>query len=148
LLSAFLNRRNSGGDTALHLAVKFGRISTIDWLLDNGAMPSLDMLNNKNYTPVTLAVRQGDVGTFKHILDRQRVTIWAYGHTRMAMGPLSQVIAFPHVLYIRYIAYIRSKRSRTCCIYSRIYANFRSGGLTLSMLHVRQRALTIFVPAG
>ena len=79
LHSAFLNRRDSAGDTALHLAVRHRRISTIDWLLQSGAMPSLELLNNKNYTPLTLAVRQGDVKTFSHVFAKQRQRVWSYG---------------------------------------------------------------------
>jgi ankyrin repeat protein/Ca2+-binding EF-hand superfamily protein len=91
LLSAFLNRRNSEGDTALHLAVRFSQIQSIDWLLDNGAQPSLDMLNNANYTPMTLAVRRGDVTTFQHLMAKQKVQVWTYGSTRMSRLPLAQV---------------------------------------------------------
>jgi hypothetical protein len=91
LLAAFLNRRSSEGDTALHLAVGFRRISTIDWLLDHGAQPSLDMLNNANYTPMTLAVRRGDVTTFQHLMERQKDQVWTYGSTGMTSLTLSQV---------------------------------------------------------
>ena len=93
LQSAFLNRRNSEGNTALHLAVKFKQTSTIDWLLDNGAKPSLDMLNNEDYTPMTLAVRQGDVATYEHLTERLQVQAWTYGSTCMTCLPLAQVDA-------------------------------------------------------
>jgi hypothetical protein len=91
LQSAFLNRRNSEGNTALHLAVKFKQTSTIDWLLDNGAKPSLEMLNNEDYTPMTLAVRQGDVATYEHLTERLQVQVWTYGSTCMTCLPLAQV---------------------------------------------------------
>lgn len=94
LLSAFLNRRDSAGNTALHLAVRHRRISTIDWLLQNGATPSLKMLNNDNYTPLTLAVRQGDVKTFDHLFAKQRQRVWSYGTVCMAIMPLEQVDTF------------------------------------------------------
>jgi hypothetical protein len=71
--------------------VRFSQIQSIDWLLDNGAEPSLGMLNNANYTPMTLAVRRGDVTTFQHLMEKQKVQVWTYGSTRMSRLPLAQV---------------------------------------------------------
>jgi hypothetical protein len=71
--------------------VRFSQIQSIDWLLDNGAEPSLGMLNNANYTPMTLAVRQGDVPTFQHLMEKLKVQVWTFGSTRMSRLPLAQV---------------------------------------------------------
>jgi ankyrin repeat protein len=94
LRSAFLNRRDSQGNTALHQAVKYRRISTIDWLLNNGAEHSLSILNDEDLTPLTLAVRLGDTTTFEHLVTCQRVNVWRYGTVCMDIMSLEQIDTF------------------------------------------------------
>ena len=79
LTAAFMNRRDSNGDTALHFAVRHRRLKTIDFLLEHGALPSLEFLNDKNLTPLTLAVREEGTQTFDHMVMKQRQVIWTYG---------------------------------------------------------------------
>jgi len=45
LKSVFINRRDSNGNTALHLAVMKKQTSTVDFLIEHGAAPSLNILN-------------------------------------------------------------------------------------------------------
>ena len=79
LTAAFMNRRDSNGDTALHFAVRHRRLKTIDFLLEHGALPSLEFLNDENLTPLTLAVREEGTQTFDHMVMKQRQVIWTYG---------------------------------------------------------------------
>ena len=111
LQSAFLNRRNSEGNTALHLAVKFKQTSTIDWLLDNGAKPSLDMLNNEDYTPMTLAVRQGDVATYEHLTERLQVHHRCYPlcPLRHKCGLWSENVLQHYFLYLQLFLYLKAQ---------------------------------------
>ena len=45
LKSVFINRRDSNGNTALHLAVMKKQRKTVDFLIEHGAAPSLTILN-------------------------------------------------------------------------------------------------------
>ena len=94
LQTAFVNRRDSAGNTALHVAVEHRRKSTIDWLLDNGAETSLSFLNNDNLTPLTLAVRLGDADIFEHLLARQRMVVWSYGTVCLSKTSIEQIDTF------------------------------------------------------
>ena len=55
LQSKIINRQTSRGNTVLHLVVLHKRKDVIDWLLANGAKPSLSILNVDILTPYTLA---------------------------------------------------------------------------------------------
>ena len=48
---------------SLCMAVQHKQHETIDWLLENGASPSMLVLNEDNFTPLTLSVRNGDPST-------------------------------------------------------------------------------------
>lgn len=84
LMSAFMNRSDARGNTALHMAVLHKKMAAITYLLSNGAQPSLRALNEHHFTPLTLAVRSGrlHVGSlFTPLLrqDRARARVYIYG---------------------------------------------------------------------
>lgn len=94
LQSAFVNMRDARGNTALHMAVTYEQTATVDWLLDNGAEPSLRMLNNQHLTPLTLAVRQNSVEVFQHLAAKLQIKAWAYGSVAMTITNLEQIDTF------------------------------------------------------
>ena len=77
----FLNAADSFGNTAMHLAVMYGRREVVDWLLTKeAARESLESLNHEGLTPLTLAARLGRVDIFDHILiEHMSVFVWKYG---------------------------------------------------------------------
>jgi ankyrin repeat protein len=94
LLYVFRNRCDSRGNTALHMAVRHKKMAVIDWLLQNGARPSLRVLNEDNLTPLTLAVRAGDPVLFQHMLSQLEINVWKFGSASMVVTPLEQVDTF------------------------------------------------------
>ena len=105
LVSAFINRQSSRGDTALHQAVKHQKISTIEWLLepspetdepahDTLALPSMTVLNVDHLTPFTLAARQGDQKIMKRLIDFQKLTKWKFGSVALTQIDLLQIDSF------------------------------------------------------
>jgi ankyrin repeat protein len=53
----FLSRRNSSGDTVLHIACKEGSRAIVELLIDSGA--DIGIRNNLNHTPLQI-VRYAD----------------------------------------------------------------------------------------
>ena len=92
-ISAFLNVQDEHGNTALHMAVLYEKKEVVEWLLDNGATPSLTLMNKSHRTPLTLALRCPSV--FNAILARGfRETVWQYGNSEMTLISLYQVDTF------------------------------------------------------
>jgi hypothetical protein len=106
LVSAFINRQSSRGDTALHQAVKHQQLKTIDWLLkpspvltdelehDALALPSMSILNVDHLTAFTLAARQGDLKIMKRLIDCQKCTVWKFGPVALTQIDLEQIDTF------------------------------------------------------
>ena len=90
----FMNRCDARGNTALHLAVMHQKKNVIDWLLQNGAKPSLRTLNQDHLTPLTLAVRMGNAEVFQHIVSNLEINVWTMGSARMLVTPLEQIDTF------------------------------------------------------
>jgi len=90
----FVNAQDSHGNTALHLAVIHERKLSVDWIVANGGRPSLDLVNNDGFTPLTLAARTGCPDMFHHVLDCMRETVWSYGNIHMTKTPLVQIDTF------------------------------------------------------
>jgi hypothetical protein len=106
LVSAFINRQSSRGDTALHQAVKYKRTPTIDWLLNPSlagdyrvalALPSMSILNVDHLTAFTLAARearQGDLKIMKRLIDFQKHIVWNVGSVALTQIDLEQIDTF------------------------------------------------------
>jgi hypothetical protein len=94
LISTFINRQNSLGNTALHLAVMHGRLPIIDWLLHHHASPSMRILNINKLTAFTVAARSGDVSTMSHMMNHEKKTVWQYGSVAMTLTDLEQIDTF------------------------------------------------------
>ena len=90
----FLTAVDMFGNTAAHMAVLYGRYEALDWLMrrDTGQR-SLETLNLDGLTPFTLAVREGNVGMYKYILNNYLCWLgWSYGRKRMRQMDLLQVL--------------------------------------------------------
>ena len=117
LVSAFINRQSSRGDTALHQAVKHRKLLTIDWLLKPSpvltdelahnalalpshnalALPSMSILNVDHLTAFTLAARearQGDLKIMKRLIDFQKNPVWNVGSVALTQIDLEQIDTF------------------------------------------------------
>ena len=98
LQSAFLNRQNSKGNTALHLAVFHNRMPVVDWLLGSSelqeghwAEPSLSMLNSDALTPFTMSARWCPTSTLIELMNKHKVTVWKYGSVELKSTNLKQI---------------------------------------------------------
>ena len=94
LKAVWMNRSDTRGNTALHMAVQHKQHETIDWLLENGASPSMLVLNEDNFTPLTLSVRNGDPQLFQHLTKRLQINVWSFGSAQMIVAPLEQLDTF------------------------------------------------------
>lgn len=83
LRSVFINRQDSKGNTALHLAVVKQQSSVIEWLLQSQdlrwAEPSMMILNGDNLTPFTLAARLGSASMLNQLMEMHEITAWEFG---------------------------------------------------------------------
>eukprot|EP00802_Teleaulax_amphioxeia_P001878 Tamp_01880.p2 GENE.Tamp_01880~~Tamp_01880.p2 ORF type:complete len:592 (+),score=70.47 Tamp_01880:918-2693(+) len=89
----FLNKQSVHGDSALHIAVRYGHQNVMDWLIDAGANDSMHILNIDNLTPLTLAARyaaknqeaSGDnrlgihISVLKHLVAFEEEQKWQFG---------------------------------------------------------------------
>ena len=83
------------GNTALHMAVIHRQPHIVEWLMGNGAAPSLQIMNEDDLTPFTLAARHGFVDLFYIFLTRyMRETAWKYGEVQMSRMSLEQLDSF------------------------------------------------------
>lgn len=57
-----------GGDTLLHVAVKYGNLKDLDKLLELGA--DIESVNDDEYTPAWLAVKQNNLSMLMHLHSR------------------------------------------------------------------------------
>ena len=76
-MGVFVNRSDARGNTALHMAVLHKKMASITYLLANGARASLRALNEHHLTPITLAVRKGDVDMFQHLASQVFIFLFA-----------------------------------------------------------------------
>jgi len=90
----FTNARDKFGNTALHMAVLHKRTETISWLMANGGSPSLEVVNEEGFTPLTLSARKGLLGTFQEVLSHMQSVSWTFGDLKMAKYSLAQIDTF------------------------------------------------------
>lgn len=69
---AFINHKNSEGDTYLHLATIAGNTKCVDWLLSNGA--SVDEVNNDDRTPLFEVIDSGHAIGVECLLLHEKLT--------------------------------------------------------------------------
>ena len=84
--------QDSRGNTALHMAVRYNKKVSIDWIMAHYGQESLHMLNADGMTPFTLAARLGNVEVFHHIL-RKHMTqvVYTFGSTQVSHVSLAQL---------------------------------------------------------
>ncbi len=82
-LREYLNRGDSFGNTALHMAVLHRKKDVIDCLITT-KNADLEVLNNEGFTPLTYAARLGHIDIYNHILfTHLSRTGWTYGKVNL-----------------------------------------------------------------
>jgi hypothetical protein len=71
---AFMNVQDEHGNTALHMAVAFGRQEMVQYLMQNGASPSMTLMNSEDRTPFTSALSRPQM--FNCVLNAAKETVW------------------------------------------------------------------------
>ena len=94
------------GNTALHMAIFYERIECMDMILDQhcprdendppfglgrSAIELLHMQNLKGFTPLTYAVRLGNMAAYEHLLQRMTPVLWVFGTVKLDQVPLDQI---------------------------------------------------------
>lgn len=81
--------KDTNGNTTLHMLVIYEKLETFDMAYEVGS--SLDVRNQLNMTPLTLAAKLGRVEMFFHIMNIEREIYWQLGSITCAAYPLSQI---------------------------------------------------------
>jgi len=95
---AEVNKSNSVGDTALHVAAKIGHEVATSSLLEQQADPTL--VNNEGLTPLHIASSEGHEGTVSELVDSENIS-YEYINIRVTDGkPMAGLT--PLLLAVRY----------------------------------------------
>lgn len=81
--------QDTNGNTVLHMLVIYEKLETFDMAYEVGS--SLDVRNQLNLTPLTLAAKLGRVEMFFHIMNIEREIYWQLGSITCAAYPLPQI---------------------------------------------------------
>ncbi|XP_046993972.1 transient receptor potential cation channel subfamily V member 5 [Schistocerca americana] len=81
--------QDTNGNTTLHMLVIHKKMTQFDMAYEVGS--SLDIKNNLNLTPLTLAAKLARIEMFFHILNIEREIYWQIGSITCAAYPLSQI---------------------------------------------------------
>ncbi|KAK2572384.1 Transient receptor potential cation channel subfamily V member 6 [Acropora cervicornis] len=92
------NKKDSNGNTVLHMMVIQDKIDMYDLLLEIGCYctcqckkPVANIMNNQGLTPLTLAAKMARKEMFQHILTREREVFWQYGEVTCAAFSLKDL---------------------------------------------------------
>ncbi|VDN94168.1 unnamed protein product [Brugia pahangi] len=83
------NRKDTNGNTVLHLAVIHEQPEMLKLCYDTGA--KLQIMNNRNLTPLTLAAHLAKKEMFEQILKLEADVIWLYGDASSHAYPLAKL---------------------------------------------------------
>uniref|UniRef100_A0A8R1Y174 ANK_REP_REGION domain-containing protein n=2 Tax=Onchocerca volvulus TaxID=6282 RepID=A0A8R1Y174_ONCVO len=83
------NRKDTNGNTVLHLAVIHEQPEMLKLCYDTGA--KLQIMNNRNLTPLTLAAHLAKKEMFEQILKLEADVIWMYGDASSHAYPLAKL---------------------------------------------------------
>ncbi|VIO98414.1 Uncharacterized protein BM_BM5691 [Brugia malayi] len=83
------NRKDTNGNTVLHLAVIHEQPEMLKLCYDTGA--KLQIMNNRNLTPLTLAAHLAKKEMFEQILKLEANVIWLYGDASSHAYPLAKL---------------------------------------------------------
>uniref|UniRef100_A0A1I7VQW6 ANK_REP_REGION domain-containing protein n=1 Tax=Loa loa TaxID=7209 RepID=A0A1I7VQW6_LOALO len=83
------NRKDTNGNTVLHLAVIHEQPEMLKLCYDTGA--KLQIMNNRNLTPLTLAAHLAKKEMFEQILKLEADVIWMYGNASSHAYPLAKL---------------------------------------------------------
>lgn len=92
------NKKDSNGNTVLHMMVIQDKMDMYDLLLEIGCYctcqckkPNANIMNNQGLTPLTLAAKMARKEMFQHILTREREVFWQYGEVTCAAFSLKDL---------------------------------------------------------
>lgn len=92
------NKKDSNGNTVLHMMVIQDKMDMYDLLLEIGCYctcqckkPVANIMNNQGLTPLTLAAKMARKEMFQHILTREREVFWQYGEVTCAAFSLKDL---------------------------------------------------------
>ncbi|XP_078357292.1 uncharacterized protein LOC144642181 [Oculina patagonica] len=92
------NKKDTNGNTVLHMMVIHDKMDMYDLILDYGChcgqcdrKPLTDIENNLKLTPLTLAAKLARREMFDHILTREREVFWQYGEVTCAAFSLKEL---------------------------------------------------------
>ncbi|XP_068746067.1 transient receptor potential cation channel subfamily V member 5-like [Montipora capricornis] len=92
------NKKDTNGNTVLHMMVIHNKLDMYDLILDIGCYclchcekPLANVVNNQGFTPLTLAAKLARKEMFHHILTREREVFWQYGEVTCAAFSLKDL---------------------------------------------------------
>ncbi|VDN05297.1 unnamed protein product [Thelazia callipaeda] len=83
------NQKDTNGNTVLHLTVIHDQLDMLKLCYDTGA--KLQVMNNQNLTPLTLAAHLGKKEMFEQILKLEADVLWIYGDVSSYAYPLAEL---------------------------------------------------------
>ncbi|CEF69866.1 Nanchung [Strongyloides ratti] len=83
------NLKDTNGNTVLHMTVIHEKLDMLKLAYETGA--KLQITNNQNLTPLTLAAKLGKKKMFEELLKLERQMIWCYGSSNCYSYPLSNI---------------------------------------------------------
>ena len=83
------NKQDANGNTCMHMLVIHDKLEMFDLLYECGGR--LDIKNNQNLSPLTLAAKLARKDMYEHICDKVREIYWLYGNVTSAGYPLEDV---------------------------------------------------------
>uniref|UniRef100_A0A913HGR3 ANK_REP_REGION domain-containing protein n=1 Tax=Strongyloides stercoralis TaxID=6248 RepID=A0A913HGR3_STRER len=83
------NLKDTNGNTVLHMTVIHEKLDMLKLAYETGA--KLQITNNQNLTPLTLAAKLGKKKMFEELLKLESQMIWSYGDANCYAYPLAKI---------------------------------------------------------
>uniref|UniRef100_A0A7E4VGL2 Ion_trans domain-containing protein n=1 Tax=Panagrellus redivivus TaxID=6233 RepID=A0A7E4VGL2_PANRE len=83
------NQKDTNGNTVLHMTVIHENLEMLKLAYDTGA--KLQVMNNENLTPLTLAAKIAKKKMFEQILRLESTVVWTYGEASSIAYPLAKI---------------------------------------------------------
>uniref|UniRef100_A0A0K0FJE3 Nanchung (inferred by orthology to a D. melanogaster protein) n=1 Tax=Strongyloides venezuelensis TaxID=75913 RepID=A0A0K0FJE3_STRVS len=83
------NLKDTNGNTVLHMTVIHEKLDMLKLAFETGA--KLQITNNQNLTPLTLAAKLGKKTMFEELLKLESQMIWSYGDANCYAYPLAKI---------------------------------------------------------
>uniref|UniRef100_A0A0N4Z4N4 ANK_REP_REGION domain-containing protein n=1 Tax=Parastrongyloides trichosuri TaxID=131310 RepID=A0A0N4Z4N4_PARTI len=83
------NLKDTNGNTVLHMTVIHEKLEMLKLVYETGA--KLQITNNQNLTPLTLAAKLGKKTMFEELLKLESQMVWSYGDANCYAYPLAKI---------------------------------------------------------